>query len=159
MAIEITGLDAVQKKLRELEKKTDNMHPMMHAIGTLIKQKAQMSIRQSKDAIRGNPYPDLSPKYQKQKRKSKGGLQQILVDSGDLSRVIFRADKKSVTIGTNAHSESGFAYPVVHQFGSKKTPQRAFLPIEGDENSFRLTKDILDEIIEMIDDEIGKVVK
>ncbi len=147
MAIEFTGISDVVSLLRGIQKKTENMRPIMYEIGEIISLSASEAIANQTSPF-GNKWTPLKASTTRAYalKNSTGGknLQRYnklvtnkkpLVDTGALSNIFVKADNTSVTVGTSATSR-GYPYPAVHQFGSNKEsgrgsgiPARPFLPI------------------------------
>jgi phage virion morphogenesis protein len=99
--IQLTGTEAIQAKLEQLQAATGNLGPAMQGIGGAIKTRVQIGFMQG-HAPDGTPWQPL---------KMRGG--QPLRDTGRLMNSIgYQADNESAVIGTNV------CYALPHQTGA-----------------------------------------
>ena len=90
----------------------------------------------------GTPWDRLADSTVKAK-----GHSRKLYDDGDMRDGLSGdSDRGKATVGLNAYS-NGYPYPVVHQFGSDKTPARPFLPFDENKELYDGAKD---EIIDLV---------
>ena len=109
MPIEITGLEAIQSHLRDIQAKTDNMKPHLYEVGNILKNSIEESFETQKSPF-GVPW---TPSY---RARTEGG--KTLIKSGMLSsNWNISADAKSVTVGTN------IPYAAIHNFGGVIRPK------------------------------------
>lgn len=143
--IEITGLEAVQRKLRGLSELGHNTEPLMHTIGNIIVNSVKDSFEEEKSPF-GEKWSALKPSTVAQKKR-KGKSDKILRRDGYLAdKWVVDATSKKVVVSNNS-KHKGFAYGLVHQFGTRKAgrgkstfiPARPFLPAN---KSGKLQRDI-----------------
>ncbi|MGE4545832.1 MAG: phage virion morphogenesis protein [Pedobacter sp.] len=98
--------DAVQKRLRDIERAAGDLTPAMKNIGEHMLQSTEENFR-TETGPDGQPWQDVSPATRARKRHQK-----VLTESGHLRGTVnYRANRKSVRVGTNA------PYAEPHQFG------------------------------------------
>lgn len=137
--IEVSNLDKIEQKLKEIEHKGSNMLPLFKEIGNSIKNTTEATFENQKDAFGNSWIPS----------KKATGL--TLIKSGALSgSFVPFATKSSVTVGTN------LIYAPIHQFGGRAgrgkkvlLPARPFLPIDNNNN---IPNDLKEEILDNIED-------
>lgn len=143
--IEITGLEAVQRKLKGLAELGCNTEPLMHTIGNVIANSIKDSFEDEKSPF-GQKWAALKPSTVAQKKR-KGKSDKILRRDGYLAdKWVVDATSKRVIVSNNS-KHKGFAYGLVHQFGTHKAgrsknifiPARPFLPVN---KSGKLQRDI-----------------
>jgi len=92
----------------------------------------------------GTPWERLASSTLKQKQNSK-----MLYHEGTLQRSLnYEATSDAAYVGVNA-SANGYAYPAVHQYGSKNVPARPFLPF--DEHG-EVYDTVIDDILTIVSD-------
>lgn len=156
MSIKITGLEEIQTKLSKLETHLDGngMKENLTTIGEMVKNEIEESFDNQKSPF-GEKWKPLKESTKKQKAK-KGKSSLILRAEGNLAdNWVTTATSNKATISNNSSSD-GFPYGLSHQFGSSKRniPPRPFLPI-GDDGIFE--ENLKDDILDFLDDELGKV--
>lgn len=122
-----TNIHQVLAEIERINQKGGNLSQLMQDIGSTLDSITTQAL-DNEASPDGTPWQPLKADTLKRKKQSR-----TLYESGDLQTIEVESDHNSVTIGTNAHADkSGYAYPAVHQFGSKDghTPPRAFLPFE-----------------------------
>lgn len=132
-------------------KQCENLNPLMHEVGNLVKNETELSFEKEQDAF-GNKWTPLSKQTLKHKKGSKILTESSLLQSSINSRTKLQQTKTStqgsVSIGTNLE------YAPIHQFGGKagrglkaNIPARPFLPIndKGD-----IPDDLKEEIKEAV---------
>lgn len=101
----------------------------------------------------------LSPKYAAWKAKHFPGkpilqrtglMRQSLIESGHVDHVKW-ATRDSLTFGTTVKSERDAPYPIFHQFGTRKMPQRVVVGTTDE-----LSKGIVDTLKRSIYEEVRK---
>ena len=155
--IEITGLEAVQRKLKGLSELGRNTEPLMHTIGNIIANSIEDSFEDEKSPF-GEKWAALKPSTVAQKKR-KGKSDKILRRDGYLAdKWVVDATSKRVIVSNNS-KHKGFAYGLVHQFGTRKAgrgkstfiPARPFLPVsKGGKLQSRLQKIIKTQMINFI---------
>ncbi|NOQ30010.1 MAG: phage virion morphogenesis protein [Helicobacteraceae bacterium] len=143
MIIDPTGLDEIQDTLKSLENKTDDIKP-------LLKELANHLYNGVKYNFENQVTPDGESWTPIKFRKTDNTPSKILYDHGHMQKTLYaKTYKHSLTLGINATS-NGYAYPLVHQFGTKDktTPARAFMPIKLNGSLYDGVEKELDEIIE-----------
>ena len=143
--IEIRGLEAVQRKLKGLSELGLNAEPLMWTIGHVMLNSIEDSFENEKSPF-GEKWAALKPSTAAQKAK-KGKSNKILRRDGYLAdKWVVDADNKKAVVSNNS-KHKGFAYGLVHQFGTRKAgrgkstfiPARPFLPVN---KSGKLQRDI-----------------
>lgn len=106
---------SVKAWLAKLERTVSDMTPAMRAIGHFLAESARLRFRDSK-APDGRPWAPLSPVTLALRRRGRGsGSDKPLLNFGILrDSITFRADRRSVTVGTNV------IYAAVQQLGARK---------------------------------------
>jgi len=138
-ASELINIDyddaAVQQSLKKLLDKLGNLTPVFQDIGEslLISHRERFDRAISPDGI---PWAELSPDYQKRKRRNRD---KILVLDGWLRQLHYTANDTELDLGTDR------LYGATHQFGdaSRNIPARPFLGLDEAERATVL--DILEE--------------
>jgi phage gpG-like protein len=133
--IEITGLEQIQAKLKELRALGEDTQPIMKEIGNRVKNKIEENF--DEQGYYGNkwaPIKDPSSGFNGKKIGKRGkplkqfldyiADRRILHKSGALSRWTVNAGKTQVVVGTNAE------YGIHHQYGTKKMVARPFIPMD-----------------------------
>ncbi len=156
MPIEIKGLDAVSAKLSTLEHLLGNsqLRVKLSTIGNMVKNTIEESFEEEKSPF-GEKWKPLKIATVRAKAK-RGASSKILRNDGDLAdRWLVDVSDKTVEVSNNIKSK-GYIYGLVHQYGSKKTPARPFLPIkENGDLEPRLLKTIED----YLDNQIAKAIR
>lgn len=156
--IEVKGLEELQTKLKSLQNIDKKTKPLMQTLGNILQNEIEASFENESSPF-GQKWQALKPSTIKQKQR-RGKSLNILRSDGNLAdRWIVKADDKKATVSNNTN-KNGFAYGLVHQFGSNKAgrshnikiPARAFLPVDKNRN---LPKDLED----VIKKEITKFIK
>lgn len=126
---------AVRQSLKKLLDKLGNLKPVFQDIGEslLISHRERFDRAISPDGI---PWAELSPDYQKRKRRNRD---KILVLDGWLRQLHYTANDTELDLGTDR------LYGATHQFGdaSRNIPARPFLGLDEAERATVL--DILEE--------------
>jgi len=92
----------------------------------------------------GTPWARLSASTVKQKGNAK-----MLYHEGTLQRSLYQeSTSDSAYVGVNA-TANGYAYPAVHQFGSKNVPARPYLPFD---EKGKVYDTVIDDILGMVGD-------
>ena len=147
--IEIKGLEKLQNKLESLQSIENKTKPLMQTLGNILQNKIEDSFENESSPF-GQKWQALKPSTIKQKQR-RGKSLNILRSDGNLAyRWIVKADDKKATVSNNTN-KNGFAYGLVHQFGSNKAGRshnikisaRAFLPVDKNRN---LPKDLEDVV-------------
>ncbi len=151
--IEIRGLEAVQRKLKGLSELGRNAEPLMWTIGHVILNSIEDSFENEKSPF-GEKWAALKPRTTAQKTK-KGKSDKILRRDGYLAdKWVVDADSKKAVVSNNS-KHKGFAYGLVHQFGTRKAgrgkstfiPARPFLPVDKSGNLPKRTRQALKEAV------------
>lgn len=129
--ITVTVDDAeVQRLLRELAERADDLTPAMKQIGEYMRLRTEENFA-AQQSPEGNAWRALNPNYAAAKRK-KGGIAKILQYTGDLrSSIAYQAEPRSVFIGTNIKASNGYSLGAIHNFGAprRNIPARPFLGV------------------------------
>ena len=147
--IEVKGLEELQAKLKSLQNIEKKTKPLMQTLGNILQNEIEASFENESSPF-GQKWQALKPSTIKQKQR-RGKSLNILRSDGNLAdRWIVKADDKKATVSNNTN-KNGFAYGLVHQFGSNKAGRshnikisaRAFLPVDKNRN---LPKDLEDVV-------------
>lgn len=138
-ASELINIDyddaAVKQSLKKLLDKLGNLTPVFQDIGEslLISHRERFDRAISPDGI---PWAELSPDYQKRKRRNRD---KILVLDGWLRQLHYTASDAELDLGTDR------IYGATHQFGdpARNIPARPFLGLDEAERATVL--DLLEE--------------
>ncbi len=151
MSIELQGFESIQKSLSNLSQALDTkqMKSTMTTIGGMITNTIEDSFENERSpwGEKWKPLKVVSfhlgysigkgKSTHTKKGKESAGFsryienKKILRESGKLAdKWLTKATSDSVEVSGNAKSKKGFAYGVVHQWGSKKVPIRRFLPVD-----------------------------
>lgn len=163
MQIEVDGLEDIQETLEELEEKTEKTLPLMGELKNHLYNVIGESFesQSSPDGIAWSPIKikTVHDTYKGKSRYTKKGVQtkafqrfsagrKILFDTGNMQKSLYHNTKKwDLTVGLNATSK-GYAYPLVHQFGSKHVEARPFMPVKSNGELYESTQRELEEIID-----------
>ena len=147
--IEVKGLEELQNKLESLQSIENKTKPLMQTLGNILQNKIEDSFENESSPF-GQKWQALKPSTIKQKQRHGKSLNILRSDGNLADRWIVKADDKKATVSNNTN-KNGFAYGLVHQFGSNKAgrshnikiPARAFLPVDKNRN---LPKDLEDVV-------------
>ncbi len=121
--ITVRGLSEALRDLDDLQGRMNDMRPVMEVVGEDIKTFVDDRFETSTDPT-GAPWAPLKPETVKRRR---GSDARPLIDTSNLrNSIAARPGARSVSVGTVV------PYAATHQFGSKHTPQRRFLPFTPD---------------------------
>ena len=147
--IEVKGLEELQTKLKSLQNIDKKTKPLMQTLDNILQNEIEASFENESSPF-GQKWQALKPSTIRQKQKL-GKSSNILRWDGNLAdKWIVKANDKKATVSNNTN-KNGFAYGLVHQFGSNKAgrshnikiPARAFLPVDKNRN---LPKDLEDVV-------------
>jgi phage virion morphogenesis protein len=144
ISLKAKGLQTLKENLKNIANKGSDTAPLMAELANHLYNTTFNSLRNetSPDGIKWNPIKAATVRAKK-RNKSKA-----LYDTGNLrDSLTSSSSKNEAIVGLNA-TKGGYPYPAVHQFGSKTTPARPFLPIRDDENLYENVVDELEEIVE-----------
>lgn len=107
---------------------------------------SKAAIRRNAGLPKNNPFSGKGTPGGKGKKVTRGGG--TLFDTGKLFRSLqlYATAPNERAIGTNATSDKGFPYPVVHNFGLAGFPARTFLGF-GDEDVQAMTRVVFQRIL------------
>lgn len=170
MPIEIQGIESIQKKLKTLDDSLSNskMRSSLLTVGNMVKNTISESFENERSPFgeKWKPLKIISYHlgYSIGKGKNthtKSGTQtkafqryssnkRILIESTHLWRGwVVAADENGVEISNNtARTSKGYIYGLAHQYGTKNTQARPFLPIDANGN-------IEPKLLKTIDDYLG----
>ena len=142
--IEVKGLEELQTKLKSLQNIDKKAKPQMQTLGNILQNEIEDSFENESSPF-GQKWQALKPSTIRQKQRL-GKSSNILRWDGNLAdKWIVKADDKKATVSNNTN-KNGFAYGLVHQFGTKSAfgkgisiPARPFLPVDKNRN---LPKDL-----------------
>ena len=124
MKLNATGLVSLDKRLQGVTSRAKTLRPAMEAgandIKTLIDNAFYMSI----DPETGRRWADIAQSTKDARPQGDGkGNHKPLINTGRLRQSISTsADNRSIKFGTNVQ------YGRYHQYGTKRAPQRRFIP-------------------------------
>ena len=151
--IEVKGLEELQTKLKSLQNIDKKTKPLMQTLGNILQNEIEASFENESSPF-GQKWQALKPSTIRQKQR-RGKSLNILRSDGNLAdRWIVKADDKKATVSNNTN-KNGFAYGLVHQFGSNKAershnikiPARAFLPIDKNRNLPKDLEDVVKKVV------------
>ncbi|ABV67924.1 Mu-like prophage G protein, putative [Aliarcobacter butzleri RM4018] len=147
--LKIENIEAVKRKLEEIENNITDTAPLMSEISNYL-YNISIDSFENEESPNGHKWTPLSELTKKYKSTSK-----ILYKDGDMQRgLINESDSDSAMVGITTVNEDDYFYPMVHQFGAsnagrnKKTkiPQRSFMPITINGELYSDVKDRIEEI-------------
>jgi phage virion morphogenesis protein len=139
----IDDLPSVKKKLEDIASNITDTKPLMQELANHLYNISRDSFDDEKSPD-GRKWSPLSESTKKYKSTSK-----MLYKDGDLQdKFIYHSTRTEAVVGTNANNK-GYNYPAVHQFGTKdkKTPDRAFMPIDLNGKLYDGVESELEEIV------------
>lgn len=151
--IEVKGLAELQTKLKSLQNIDKKTKPLMQTLGNILQNEIEDSFENESSPF-GQKWQALKPSTIKQKQR-RGKSLNILRSDGNLAdRWIVKADDKKATVSNNTN-KNGFAYGLVHQFGTNKVgrsknikiPARPFLPVDKSGNLPSRVKDVVKKVV------------
>jgi len=151
--IEIKGLEKLQNKLESLQNIEKKTKPLMQTLGNILQNEIEASFENESSPF-GQKWQALKPSTIRQKQKL-GKSSNILRSDGNLAdKWIVKADDKKATVSNNTN-KNGFAYGLVHQFGTNKAgrsknikiPARPFLPVDKSGNLPSRVKDVVKKVV------------
>ena len=125
----------------------------MQTLGNILQNEIEASFENESSPF-GQKWQALKPSTISQKQKL-GKSSNILRWDGNLAdKWIVEADDKKVTVSNNTN-KNGFAYGLVHQFGTNKggrsknvkIPARPFLPVDRSGNLPGRVKDVVKKVV------------
>ena len=151
--IEVKGLEELQTKLKSLQNIDKKTKPLMQTLGNILQNEIEASFENESSPF-GQKWQALKPSTIRQKQKL-GKSSNILRSDGNLAdKWIVKADDKRATVSNNTNKK-GFAYGLVHQFGTNKAgrsknvkiPARPFLPVDRSGNLPGRVKDVVKKVV------------
>lgn len=149
MSIEIQGIESIQKKLKTLDDalSASKMRATLLTVGNMVKNSISESFENERSPF-GQKWAPLKIATSRAKVR-RAGSSKILRDEGNLAdRWLVNVEDDGVSISNNIQAK-GYAYGKAHQFGTKHTSKRAFLPIDDSGN-------LEPRLLKMIDDHLGR---
>lgn len=155
--IEVKGLEELQTKLESLQNIEKKTKPLMQTLGNILQNEIEASFENESSPF-GQKWQALKPSTIKQKQRHGKSLNILRSDGNLADRWIVKADDKKATVSNNTN-KNGFAYGLVHQFGTNKAGRsknvriaaRPFLPTDKSGNLAPKTKQaIKNEVIDFI---------
>jgi len=110
LLIKATGIEAVERRLRDLAAGGRDMKLTMGSIGEYL-------VRTTRDRFHDEEAPDgtpWAPLRETTKRRKQRNVGKILTEEGHLQMVVLQADSDSVEVG------SPYIYAGTHQFGAER---------------------------------------
>ncbi len=162
MQVEVTGLEDLQETLENLEEKTQETLPLMRELKNHLYNVISESF-ETQTTPNGKKWSPIKIRtihdtYKGKSRYTKKGVQtkafsrfstgrKILFDTGHMQKSLYHDTKKwNLTVGLNATAD-GYAYPLVHQFGSKNVIARPFMPIKSNGELYENVQKELEEMV------------
>lgn len=149
--IEVKGLEELQTKLKSLQNIDKKAKPLMQTLGNILQNEIEASFENESSPF-GQKWQALKPSTIRQKQKL-GKSSNILRSDGNLAdKWIVKADDKKATVSNNI-KKNGFAYGLVHQFGTNKAGRsknvriaaRPFLPVDKSGHLPNRTKQAIED--------------
>ncbi|OUT12556.1 phage virion morphogenesis protein [Campylobacter concisus] len=149
--IEVKGLEELQMKLKSLQNIEKKTKPLMQTLGNILQNEIEASFENESSPF-GQKWQALKPSTIRQKQKL-GKSSNILRSDGNLAdKWIVKADDKKATVSNNTN-KNGFAYGLVHQFGTNKAGRsknvriaaRPFLPVDKSGHLPNRTKQAIED--------------
>lgn len=149
--IEVKGLEELQAKLKSLQNIEKRTKPLMQTLGNILQNEIEASFENESSPF-GQKWQALKPSTIRQKQKL-GKSSNILRSDGNLAdKWIVKADDKKATVSNNTN-KNGFAYGLVHQFGTNKAGRsknvriaaRPFLPVDKSGHLPNRTKQAIED--------------
>lgn len=149
--IEVKGLEELQTKLKSLQNIDKKTKPLMQTLGNILQNEIEASFENESSPF-GQKWQALKPSTIRQKQKL-GKSSNILRSDGNLAdKWIVKADDKKATVSNNTN-KNGFAYGLVHQFGTNKAGRsknvriaaRPFLPVDKNGHLPNRTKQAIED--------------
>ena len=149
--IEVKGLEELQTKLKSLQNIDKKTKTLLQTLGNILQNKIEDSFENESSPF-GQKWQALKPSTIKQKQR-RGKSLNILRSDGNLAdRWIVKADDKKATVSNNTN-KNGFAYGLVHQFGTNKAGRsknvriaaRPFLPVDKSGHLPNRTKQAIED--------------
>nr|DAK41437.1 MAG TPA: virion morphogenesis protein [Caudoviricetes sp.] len=149
--IEVKGLEELQAKLKSLQNIEKKTKPLMQTLGNILQNEIEASFENESSPF-GQKWQALKPSTIRQKQKL-GKSSNILRSDGNLAdKWIVKADDKKATVSNNTN-KNGFAYGLVHQFGTNKAGRsknvriaaRPFLPVDKSGHLPNRTKQAIED--------------
>jgi phage virion morphogenesis protein len=149
MAVTFTYNDReLTEAFKTLRNNVHDLSKPMRDIAVYMKEEVLENFEQEGRSKRWAP---LSPKTKEIKEKKKGTTGKILEFHGRLIQSInLRSDKNEASVFT------GVFYGVYHQTGTRKMPQRAFMPYDSASNIPPFDKEGLENIKSIMSDHLAK---
>ncbi len=148
--IQTQGIEEIEQLLAQISAKAQNLSPIFHDMGNSLSENIEERFDSESD-FDGNEWDPLADSTLIAKsKKGKGSNKMLQLDKDLYESIGFYADDISLVVGVNAQAK-GYAYPLVHQFGSKdgKTPARRFMPIDSDGN---LDEGVKEEVLDLLEE-------
>ena len=151
--IEVKGLEELQTKLKSLQNIDKKAKPLMQTLGNILQNEIEASFENESSPF-GQKWQALKPSTIRQKQKL-GKSSNILRSDGNLAdKWIVKADDKKATVSNNI-KKNGFAYGLVHQFGTNKAGRsknvriaaRPFLPVDKNRNLPKDLEDVIKKVV------------
>lgn len=130
MAIEIRVTDSgARAALERFVARTSRLREPFTRIGRDLSERVRLGFRSGASPF-GERWRPLAPSTIAKKRRG-GASARPLIDTGALRNSIsFRADERSVEIGSDRTVSGGISLAAIHQFGTSRIPARPIFPTE-----------------------------
>ena len=159
VTLKIENIEAVKRKLEEIENNITDTAPLMTEISNYLYNISEDSFDDEKSP-NGQKWTPLANSTLANKKRYGKSSNILWYDGGMQGNLIEESDNDSARVGITTINTEGYFYPFVHQFGTnnagrnKKTkiPQREFMPITIDGEIYSDVSDRIEEItIEFIE--------
>ena len=149
--IEVKGLEELQAKLKSLQNIDKKSKPLMQTLGNILQNEIEASFENESSPF-GQKWQALKPSTIKQKQRHGKSLNILRSDGNLADKWIVKADDKKATVSNNI-KKNGFAYGLVHQFGTNKAGRsknvriaaRPFLPVDKSGHLPNRTKQAIED--------------
>ena len=153
ITMQLENLEAVKRKLEDIEGNITDTAPLMGEIANYLKNQAVDSFENERD-WNNKPWSPLSSATYLFKQKKGKPDKKLFYDGGMQGALISESDNDSAKVGITTVNDDDYFYPMVHQFGADnagrnkkvKIPQREFMPITIDGEIYSDVMDTIGEI-------------
>ena len=157
LKVDLTGIKELQKKLKDLSNLSEN--DLLENVAYPVMEATEKSFERETDPW-GKAWVNKDSKTFHHLDSMQNPNPKARAESGDMKGSLHSTvNKGSVYIGFPNVSQGGFAYPMVHQFGTKdgKIPARPFMPVDINGNlEPRVQADIMQSVGDLIEYNLKK---
>jgi len=153
VTLKIENIEAVKKKLEDIENNITNTAPLMSEISNYLYNISIDSFEDEKSP-NGHKWTPLANSTLANKKRYGKSSNILWYDGGMQGNLIEESDSDSARVGITTVNEDNYFYPMVHQFGTNnagrnkniKISQREFMPITINGEIYSDVKDRIEEI-------------